>query len=115
MIHFQAVAQLMYNNTVQNAGRRQAQQAVEVQIASGAAAAPPGLLIADRDVSVRNANKRRVVRDSLRNDAGCFLRQCLQLRAGQLADRMLCLLRFPFFLLAKMPVWKSRLNTSVCF
>ena len=49
MIHLEQVAELVNDHAVYYLGRSQHQQAVEVEIAFGAAAAPSGFLVSDRD------------------------------------------------------------------
>ena len=51
MIHLEAVAELMHDDAVQHLGRREHQEAVEIQISFCRAAAPAGLLSPYADAS----------------------------------------------------------------
>ena len=57
----------MDDHAVYDFGRGEHEQAVEVQIAFGAAAAPSGLLLSDGDSAWMDAEKRGIVGDALRD------------------------------------------------
>ena len=90
MVQFLPVAQLMHNHIVQHVLRAEHQQAVEVQVALGGAAAPAGFLVPDGDPAVGDAHLfcpgRHPGRDLLQGAVGQgvhFLRRQLrQLRPG---------------------------------
>ena len=63
MVHFLSVAQLVDNDIVQYILRRQHQQAVEIQISGGRAAAPPGPLGPDGDTVIVYAQNTGIVPD----------------------------------------------------
>ena len=67
MIHVAAVAEFVNHDAVQNFWRHENKQAVEVEISVYRAAAPAGLLQADKDFVVGNAGEFCVVLYPLRN------------------------------------------------
>ncbi len=64
MIHFEQMTQLMDNYAVDDFRRGEHQQAVEVQVAFGAAASPSCLLMADGDPAGPDPEERCVVCDA---------------------------------------------------
>ena len=75
MIHLEQVAELVNDHAVYYLGRSQHQQAVEVEIAFGAAAAPSGFLVSDRDSAGADAEERSVIKNALRNVFPGLLRE----------------------------------------
>ena len=67
MIHLEQVAELMNDHAVDHLWRGQHQQAVEVEIAFGAATAPSGFLISYGDPAGTDAEERGVIGNTLRN------------------------------------------------
>ena len=87
MVQLLSVTQLVHHDAVDHLRRRQHQEAVEIQIPPGAAAAPSGPLVSDGDPSVGHADNGGVMRCARRNDPPRLLRQGAELVRGELFDR----------------------------
>jgi len=73
----------MHHHTVQYLHWSEHQKAVEAEISLAAAASPAGLLAADHDLSVGNADPLRIIRGALRDHFLRLFRKCADLFFAQ--------------------------------
>ena len=83
MVHLLAVAQLVDHHAVDDLRRTEHQQAVEIQIPFGGAAAPAAFLVADGDVPVGHPHQRCEIPHSLRDEDQRLIRQLMYFFHGQ--------------------------------
>ena len=86
VVHLQKMADLMRDDRIGDLGRGKHQKAVEVQILFHRTASPAGLLTADGDPSVVNAEKIGIVSRAFGQDELCLLIQHLDLLLTELFD-----------------------------
>ena len=88
VVHLFSVAELVNDDVVEDLGRCQKKEAVEIEVAFGTAASPAGLLAADRDGSVVDADERRKVSDALGDHNRSPLLEAAQLGVCKSGDRI---------------------------
>lgn len=67
----------MHNNIVQHLRRYNGKQAIEIEVTLVATAAPTSVLRPDCDLSIGNANNRRIVSHLLSDEFSCLLSELL--------------------------------------
>ena len=86
VVHLQKMADLMRDDRIGDLRRSEHQQAVEVEVLFGGTAPPAGLLTADGDPSVVNAEKIGIVSRAFGQDELCLPIKRVQLLVTELFD-----------------------------